>query len=212
MILEQLQAYQLNYLEIFDFKYKRYLHDIVDFDEKLIGIVGARGVGKTTFLLQYLSAHPLPLEKKLYFSADALDVESLFDIAYEFYKVGGELLIIDEIHKYKNFEKELKKIYDMLKLQVIFSGSSALQLDHSKGDLSRRARLYTMKGLSFKEFIEIKKEITLPSFKLEELLENHTEIAQELLKQIKPYEFWKEYLEFGYYPFYFENPKSYHYV
>jgi len=209
MILEQLQAYQLNYLEIFDFKYKRYLHNIVDFDEKLIGIVGARGVGKTTFLLQYLLAHPLPLEKKLYFSADALDLESLFDIAYEFYKIGGELLIIDEIHKYKNFEKELKKIYDMLKLQVIFSGSSALQLDHSKGDLSRRARLYTMKGLSFKEFIEIKKEITLPSFKLDELVENHTQIAQDLLQQIKPYEYWKEYLEFGYYPFYFENSKSY---
>ena len=141
MILEQLRTYQLNYLEIFNFSYKRYLHKIVDFDEKLIGIVGARGVGKTTFLLQYLAEHSLPIEKKLYFSADALDMESLFDIAYEFHKIGGELLIIDEIHKYKNFEKELKKIYDMLKLQVIFSGSSALQLDHSKGDLSRRARV-----------------------------------------------------------------------
>ena len=209
MILEQLRNYQLNYLDIFDFKYKRYLHKVVDFDEKLIGIVGARGVGKTTFLLQYLSSHPLPIEKKLYFSADALDMESLFDIAYEFHKVGGELLIIDEIHKYKNFEKELKKIYDMLKLQVIFSGSSALQLDHSKGDLSRRARLYTMKGLSFKEFIEIKQKIELPSFSLDEIVENHTQIAQQLLKEIKPYEFWKEYLTYGYYPFYFENPKSY---
>jgi predicted AAA+ superfamily ATPase len=209
MILERLRTYQLNYLEIFNFSYKRYLHKIVDFDEKLIGIVGARGVGKTTFLLQYLAEHALPMEKKLYFSADALDMESLFDIAYEFHKVGGELLIIDEIHKYKNFEKELKKIYDMLKLQVVFSGSSALQLDHSKGDLSRRVRLYTMKGLSFKEFIEIKKDIKLPSFSLEEILQNHTQIAQELLKEIKPYEYWKEYLTYGYYPFYFENPKSY---
>jgi predicted AAA+ superfamily ATPase len=209
MILEQLRTYQLNYLEIFDFSYRRYLHKIVDFDEKLIGIVGARGVGKTTFLLQYLSSSPLPMEKKLYFSADALDMETLFDIAYEFYKVGGKLLIIDEIHKYKNFEKELKKIYDMLKLQVIFSGSSALQLDHSKGDLSRRVRLYSMKGLSFKEFIEIKQGIELPSFELEEIVENHTQVAQQLLKEIKPYEFWKEYLEFGYYPFYFENQKSY---
>ena len=209
MILEQLRTYQLNYMEIFNFPYKRYLHKTVDFDEKLIGIIGARGVGKTTFLLQYLTEHPLPIEKKLYFSADALDMESLFDIAYEFHKVGGELLIVDEIHKYKNFEKELKKIYDMLKLQVIFSGSSALQLNHSKGDLSRRARLYTMKGLSFKEFIEIKKEIELPSFTLEEIVENHTQIAQQLLKEIKPYEYWEEYLNYGYYPFYLENPKSY---
>jgi len=209
MILDKLRAYQLHYLEVYNFEYKRYIHQVVDFDEKLIGIVGARGVGKTTFLLQYLNANPLPLDKKLYFSADALDMESIFDVAYEFYKVGGELLIIDEIHKYKNFEKELKKIFDMLKLQIIFSGSSALQLDHSKGDLSRRARLYSMKGLSFREFIEIKKEIKLPSFSLENILEKHTQIAQKLLQEIRPYEYWQEYLQYGYYPFYFENPKSY---
>ncbi|CAA6802138.1 MAG: ATPase component BioM of energizing module of biotin ECF transporter [uncultured Sulfurovum sp.] len=209
MILEELRNYQFNYLELFNFTYKRYLHREVDFEEKLIGIVGARGVGKTTFLLQYLNEHSLPMAKKLYFSADAIDVESLFDIAYEFHKVGGELLIIDEIHKYNNFEKELKKIYDMLKLKVIFSGSSALKLDHSKGDLSRRARLYQMKGLSFREFIEIKNGITLASYGLDEILKNHTEIAHKLLKEIKPYEYWQEYLKNGYYPFYFENPKSY---
>jgi hypothetical protein len=102
----------------------------------------------------------LPIEKKLYFSADDLDIDSLFDVAYAFAKEGGELLIIDEIHKYRYFEKELKKIYDMLALKVIFSGSSALQLDHAQGDLSRRAILYSMKGLSFREFIEIKEDIT----------------------------------------------------
>lgn len=209
MALQQLREYQTNYLNIFDFEYKRYLHKLVNFEEKLIGIVGARGIGKTTFLLQYLKEHPLPIEKKLYFSADAIDVETLFEIAYEFHKIGGELLIIDEIHKYKDFEKELKKIYDMLRLQVIFSGSSALQLDHSKGDLSRRARLYHMKGLSFREFIEIKKGVELTSFSLEEIFENHSEIAHSLLREIKPYEFWVEYLKFGYYPFYFENPRSY---
>jgi predicted AAA+ superfamily ATPase len=209
VILEQLRAYQSNYITMFDFEYKRYLHKLVDFEERLIGIVGARGVGKTTFLLQYLKEHPLAIEKKLYFSADAIDVETLFEIAYEFHKVGGELLIIDEIHKYKDFEKELKKIYDMLKLQVIFSGSSALQLDHSKGDLSRRTRLYHMKGLSFREFIEIKKGIELTSFSIEEIFEKHPEIAHSLLREIKPYEFWVEYLKSGYYPFYFENPRSY---
>jgi len=208
-LLQNLKEYQLNYLRVLDTNYKRYIHNTVDFNQKLIGIVGARGVGKTTFLLQYLKQNDLPLSKKLYFSADAIDIDSLFDIAYEFSKEGGELLIIDEIHKYKNFEIELKKIYDMLDLKVIFSGSSALRLDHSKGDLSRRALLYHMKGLSFREFIELKKGIKLPTYTKEEIFANHIDIAYELNEKFKPFEFFKEYLKQGYYPFYFENKDSY---
>ena len=207
--LETLREYQENYLMLFDTVYKRYLHKEVDFSAKLIGILGARGVGKTTFLLQHLRENPLAMEKKLYFSADDLDIDSLFDVAYAFVKEGGELLIIDEIHKYRHFEKELKKIYDMLALKVIFSGSSALQLDHAQGDLSRRVMLYNMNGLSFREFIEIKEGITLPSYSKEDIFTNHTEIARNLLKSIRPYAFWKEYLSFGYYPFYFEDTKGY---
>jgi len=207
--LETLREYQENYLMLFNTEYRRYIHQKVDFSVKLIGIVGARGVGKTTFLLQYLKDNPLPIEKKLYFSADDLDIDSLFDVAYAFSKEGGELLIIDEIHKYRHFEKELKKIYDMLALKVVFSGSSALQLDHAKGDLSRRAIIYSMNGLSFREFIEMKESIILPSYSIEEIFTNHTEIARSLLKSIKPYAFWKEYLTFGYYPFYFEDTKGY---
>ena len=208
-MLENLKAYQLNYLRVLNTNYKRYIHDFVDFDQKLIGIVGARGVGKTTFLLQYLKENDIPLSKKLYFSADAVDIDSLFDIAFEFSKEGGALLIIDEIHKYKNFEIELKKIYDMLDIKVIFSGSSALRLDHSKGDLSRRAILYHMKGLSFREFVELKKNIKLPKFTKDEIFENHIDISYELNEKFKPFEFFKEYLKSGYYPFYFENEDSY---
>ena len=204
-----LKNYQNNYLEMLKFDYKRYIHDIVDFDQRLIGIIGARGVGKTTFLLQYLKENKLPFSKKLYFSADSIELDSLFDVAYAFYKSGGKLLIIDEIHKYKNFEIELKKIYDMLDLQVIFSGSSALRIDNSKGDLSRRAVLYTMKGLSFREFIELKTSTTLPKYDFKELLKKHEDIAYEINGKIKPYEFWSEYLRYGYYPFYFEDTKSY---
>ena len=207
--LDILREYQENYLKLYDTTYKRYIHKEVDFSLKLIGIIGARGVGKTTFLLQYLQENPLSLEKKLYFSADDLDIDSLFDIAYAFHKEGGELLVIDEIHKYKHFEKELKKIYDMLPLKVIFSGSSALQLDNAQGDLSRRVMLYDMKGLSFREFIEIKEGVTLPDFELDDIFANHTEIARELLQTIKPYAFWREYLHSGYYPFYFEDTKGY---
>jgi predicted AAA+ superfamily ATPase len=196
-------------LKLYNFKYKRYLHKEVDFTQKLIGIVGARGSGKTTFLLQYLKENPLPMNKKLYFSADSISLDSLFEIAYEFSKSGGKLLIIDEIHKYKNFEIELKKMYDMLDLQIIFSGSSALRLEHSKGDLSRRAIIYTMQGLSFREFLELKTSKKFNSYSLEDILKNHENIAYELTSQIKPYEFWKEYLEYGYYPFYFENQATY---
>jgi predicted AAA+ superfamily ATPase len=208
-MLTQLKDYQLNYLRIFNEKYKRYIHKEVNFNQKLIGIIGARGVGKTTFLLQYLNENPLPLSKKLYFSADVVDLESLFEIAYSFSKEGGELLIIDEIHKYKNFEIELKKIYDMLDLKVIFSGSSALKLDNAKGDLSRRAFLYNMKGLSFREFIELKTSMTLPTFTSSEIFDNHTNIAYELGTKLKPFEFFQEYIQKGYYPFYFEDRDNY---
>ena len=208
-MLQNLKEYQQNYLRVLDTNYKRYIHQVVDFDQKLIGIIGARGVGKTTFLLQHLKENDLPLSKKLYFSADAIDLDSLFEIAFEFSKEGGELLIIDEIHKYKNFEIELKKIYDMLTLKVIFSGSSAIRLDHSKGDLSRRVMLYHMKGLSFREFIELKKSIKLPTFTAEELFKNHIDIAYELGNSFKPFEFFQEYLKYGYYPFYFESEQSY---
>jgi len=98
-MLQNLKEYQQNYLRVLDTDYKRYIHRTVDFNQKLIGIIGARGVGKTTFLLQYLKENNLPLSKKLYFSADAIEVNSLFEIAYAFSKEGGELLIIDEIHK-----------------------------------------------------------------------------------------------------------------
>jgi len=209
MLFETLKNYQASYLNMYDFSYKRYLHEKIDFSQKLIGIIGARGSGKTTFLLQYLKEHQLPFSKKLYFSADSISLDSLFDIAYEFSRSGGKLLIIDEIHKYQNFEIELKKIYDMLDLQVVFSGSSALKLDHSKGDLSRRAIIYHMQGLSFKEFLELKTGKKLKTYSLEEILENHEDIAYEISSQLKPFEFWDEYLKYGYYPFYFENRDSY---
>ena len=208
-MLQTLKDYQLNYLRVLKTSYKRYIHTKIDYSQKLIGLIGARGVGKTTFLLQYLQENTLPLSKKLYFSADSIEIESLFEIAYSFSKEGGELLIIDEIHKYKNFEIELKKIYDMLELQVIFSGSSAIKLDNTQGDLSRRAVVYHMKGLSFREFLELKTSKKFQTFSKEELFLKHEEIAYSLSREFKVFEFWKEYLSFGYYPFYFEHEQSY---
>ncbi|WP_458700496.1 ATP-binding protein [Sulfurospirillum sp. 1307] len=199
------------YKKIEEIKYKRYFFQEVDFTEKLIGLIGARGIGKTTFLLQYLCSLDIPEDKKLYFSVDSIATSNmkLFDIAEDFSNLGGKVLVIDEIHKYKNFEIELKEIYDFLDIQVIFSGSSAIVLEHKKADLSRRAMIYRLKGLSFREFLELKLDKTFPSFNLDDILQHHTKIARDITKKIKPLEYFKEYLKVGYYPFYFETPNSY---
>jgi predicted AAA+ superfamily ATPase len=192
--------------------FKRYMHTALDMKDRLVGIIGARGVGKTTFILQYLSELELSYEKKLYFSADhflALNY-SLYEIAQEFYKRGGKVLAIDEIHKYPNFELELKSIYDTYEdLNVIFSGSSALKLENAKIDLSRRAVLYRVGGMSFREFLEFEIKTTFSFYTLDEILNNHTQIATSLVKKFKPFEYFEKYIKYGYYPFYKENINTY---
>ena len=212
-MLEKLfKKYQYIQKKLVGISYERYFFDVVDFRERLIGIVGARGVGKTTFLLQYLDKLDVEDDKKLYFSVDSIISEnaSLFEIAESFSNVGGKILVIDEIHKYKNFEIELKEIYDFLDIKVIFSGSSAIVLEHKKADLSRRAVLYRVKGLSFREFLEIKLGKKFSKYQLQEILTSHISIAKEITKEIKPLQYFKEYLRVGYYPFYFETPDTYY--
>ncbi|BBG66373.1 ATPase component BioM of energizing module of biotin ECF transporter [Hydrogenimonas sp.] len=211
MIEKLFRKQEYIYKKIENITYKRYFFDIVDFSERLIGLIGARGIGKTTFLLQYLNSLDLPDTKKLYFSVDSIVASNmkLFDVAEDFYNLGGKVLVIDEIHKYKDFEIELKEIYDFLDLQVIFSGSSAIVIEHKKGDLSRRAVVYRLKGLSFREFLELKLDKKFERWSLEEILSDHLEIARDICKEIKLLEHFKEYLKFGYYPFYFENRNSY---
>ena len=208
-MLHELREYQRKLFHKNNFTYKRYFHASINLDKKLVGIVGARGVGKTTYLIQYLKELDLPFSQKLYISADVINIPSLFDVAEAFSKEEGEVLVIDEIHKYRNFELELKKIYDILDLKVIFSGSSALSIDNAKADLSRRALLHHLHGLSFREFIELSKGIKLPSFTLEEILNGHIDIAYELLEKFNLTLPFREYLKSGYYPFYFEDKEDY---
>jgi predicted AAA+ superfamily ATPase len=153
----------------------------------------------------------IPFEKKLYFAADHFEVlrYSLYEIAEAFAKRGGKVLAIDEIHKYPNFETELKSIYDTFDIQVIFSGSSALQLEHAKADLSRRAVLYRIGGMSFREFIAYETGIVLEHVTLDDIVNNHVEIALRINEQIKPFEFFEKYLRYGYYPFYKQNKELY---
>lgn len=187
--------------------YKRYLHQRIDFNSKLIGIKGARGAGKSTLLLQYARQQKLAANQLLYVSCDhpAMVGVSLYELAEVFYARGGKLLLIDEVHKADNFSQELKAVYDVFELQVIFSGSSALQIEHASGDLSRRAVIHELGILSLREFCELETGKQLPSYSLTELLANHESIAAELLTEFRPLEQLNNYLKYGCYPFYKES-------
>lgn len=210
-MIEQLQLLSNQILGQKVPEYKRFLFNKIDFSERLIGVLGSRGIGKTTLLLQYL--HSIFKEKKtLYIMADHPRVLELglFNIADEFQKKGGEVLIIDEIHKIKNFEIDLKLIYDsFFSLNVVFTGSNAVAIDNAKVDLSRRAIIYRLPVLSFREFLELETDERFDAISLENILDNHTIHALEILTKIKPFAYFEEYLKKGAYPFYATSKTSY---
>lgn len=191
--------------------YQRFLFRQIDFSQRLIGIMGARGAGKTTLLLQYLKTVP-SANKTLYVIADhpLVGQHGLFEIADEFQKIGGELLIIDEIHKCKNFERDLKLIFDsFFTLKVIFTGSSAAAINNAKADLSRRAMLYHLPVLSFREFLELETGEVFDPLSLETIIRAHPRHALEIVSRIKPLAYLPAYLEHGAYPFYRETGETY---
>lgn len=136
--------------------FKRYLFDVIQWDSRLIGVKGARGTGKTTLLLQWIKEQNLTTEKAAYFSLDDLyfTEHSLKDTVAQFYKNGGLILALDEVHKYKNWSLEIKNVYDFFpNLKIIFTGSSIIDISKQEGDLSRRALMYELPGLSYRESI-----------------------------------------------------------
>lgn len=200
-MLETFQEIQKAYLSNFNASYKRYLYRHISFDEKLIGVYGAKGVGKTTLLLQYFQDVDIAQNQKLYLSVDSIELESIFKLVDEFSKTGGKLLILDNIHKYIGFKEELKEIYNKFDLQVIFATSSFGQVETLENDMKDKVRTYHLKGLSFREFCEQRSGEKLPSFHFEDILNNHVKIAVELLVKFDPSLYWNEYLEYGFYPF-----------
>jgi predicted AAA+ superfamily ATPase len=184
-----------------DTDFVRYLHETIDWNARLIGIIGARGVGKTTLLLQRIKLY-LDVEKTIFVNADDIyfSENSLFDLADRFYKDGGEYLFIDEIHKYPRWSKELKMIYDYFpSLHVVFTGSSILDIYKGSDDLSRRALSYLLQGLSFREYLNMSQNLRLPVYPLEEILANKVELPVE-----RPLPLFRKYLQSGFYPFYAE--------
>lgn len=189
-----------------------FMHTI-DWDNRFIGIKGSRGVGKTTLLLQYIRLNFEPNKSVLYVSLDHLYFleNTLYDLVGDFYKKGGVFIAIDEVHKYPNWAIEIKNIYDdMPHLRLVFTGSSLLHIQQAKADLSRRVAVYTMPGLSFREFIQFETQIKLDSYTLKDIVENHVSISIAITQKIKPLHYFDDYLNYGYYPFYIENKKSFH--
>jgi len=194
--------------------FKRYLFDSVDFSVQMQAIIGARGVGKTTLLLQKLQElkRQAPHKHSLYFSFDLPFVSTidLFEFAGEFQKLGGRYLLLDEIHKYKNFSTHLKAIYDVYPdLRVLFTGSCATSILNAQADLSRRVVIRNLYGLSYREFLEIKTKQSLGSYQLKDILENSSNITDDIITAIKPLEYFSEYLERGYYPFAFNDQDNF---
>ncbi|MCX6252443.1 MAG: AAA family ATPase [Bacteroidetes bacterium] len=211
--MESLYKYQNQILGATEFLFRRDLIDQIDWNERLTGVIGPRGVGKTTCLLQFLSEQNFRGKSSLYVTLDNLanPYNSLTELAEEFQKQGGKQLIIDEIHKYPKWAAELKNIYDLFPgLKVVFSGSSMLQLHTGGTDLSRRAVIYNLNGLSFREYLQIALKNELPLYSLDEIIADHEKISITLCKKFKPFEYFRDYLNFGYFPFFLQSVNSYH--
>lgn len=194
--------------------FTRSIMDTIHWEARLIGIKGARGVGKTTLLLQYIKKN-LPIDKAtLYVSLDSIwfTENTLSALADQFVKQGGNYLFLDEVHKYPNWSQELKNIYDDYpELKIVFTASSLLEILNARADLSRRAVVYTMQGLSYREFVNLNLGLELPKYTLSEILDQHVSIASEINKKIKPLQYFNDYLHHGYYPFFQEVPELYFY-
>lgn len=185
--------------------FQRSLIHEIRWESRLIGITGARGVGKTTLVLQYLKKEfEVSDHSALFASMDHIwfSSHSLLELADQFSKEGGKVLVLDEVHKYPGWSRELKNIYDFYpELKVIFTGSSLLEILNSAADLSRRALMYHLKGMSFREYVNFETGNSFQALTLEEVLQDHEKIANELITKFRPFQLFGDYLKKGYYPF-----------
>lgn len=210
-MIEQFSTIQKQVMSDIPRGVNRYLFNQINWDANAICIYGDRGVGKSTLICQRLLQHYHDIDRALYVSADNINVAplGLFALAQQYFAMGGEALFIDEVHKYENWSVEVKNIIDTYRNhQIIFTGSSSLDLTKSKGDLSRRVVYHRLNGLSFREYLQLSLQIELPTFALEDILQHHIKIIQKInvptiLKHFR------HYLRHGYYPFFLEGVDDY---
>lgn len=195
-----------------DLRFKRYLHYRIDWDVRLIGIKGARGVGKTTMLLQHIKESFDKIDDALYVSLDNLwfNTHKLEELVEFLYTHGVMHIYLDEVHRYKDWAVLLKNFYDSYPdLNIVYTGSAMLAIDNSKADLSRRQSLYTLNGLSFREYLAYEGVAAIPTIGLEEMLAGHVEYAVDVISGIKILKYFDKYLREGYYPYYKEAGNDY---
>lgn len=189
----------------------RYLFDSIRWQNRLIGIKGQRGTGKTTILLQKLKQLKLPPNEAAYISLDDLyfTTHSLVETGEDFHKKGGKFLFLDEVHKYPGWAQHIKNLYDFYPdLKIIFTGSSIIDIAKEEGDLSRRARLYDLKGLSYREYLGFTSVLQSAVISLKDILATKQEWKQHFPTDFRPLQYFPAYLEKGYYPFFAEDPED----
>lgn len=187
----------------------------IDWTARLIAIQGAKGVGKSTLMLQYIKKnYPAHSRKVMYCSLDSLYFTShtITELVENFRISGGEMIFLDEIHKYgANWSREIKELNDLYRdIRIVISGSSLLKLLNADADLSRRCVRFTIQGLSFREYLAFYHNINIPRHSLLEILDNPYAVADEVTEICHPLEFFSDYLKNGYYPFYLEGKLSYY--
>ena len=193
-------------------EFERYLVNEIDWEQRMIAVSGARGSGKTILLLQQMKKITAEGKKALYVSLDDVyfTENKLIYFAEEFSQNGGEYLFLDEVHKYSNWSQELKNIYDsVFDLKIVFTSSSALEIHRGSHDLSRRALIYNLAGLSFREYISFKHKIDFPILNLNDILENNANITSSIVSNIKIIPIFRDYVKEGYYPFFNELKSNY---
>lgn len=193
--------------------FKRDLHNTINWNARIIGIKGPKGVGKSTLLKQHIKEAFPDDSKVLYVSLDNMWFanNSLADLVEYHYTHGGTHLFLDEVHKYEHWQTYIKNIYDDYpSMNVVFTGSSMLKLNKGEGDLSRRVAMYTMDGLSLREYLMFENALQFQKLSLDDILKNHIQIATDIAKKIHILPYFENYCKYGYYPFYKEDLDGFH--
>ncbi len=211
--MERLEHKSKLVIQSISLEFVRAFYETIDWESRLVGIVGARGTGKTTLLVQHLKSNHSLSDEAIYLTLDDIYFtnNTLIDTIELFRQKGVKHIYLDEVHKYPNWAKEIKNCYDYFTdLKIFFTGSSIIDLLKQDVDLSRRAVMYELPGLSFREYLSYSGVAKLPSYSLNEILTNHSSIAASIISKVQPLKHFDDYLAHGYYPFFKESKSTYH--
>lgn len=188
---------------------RRMLMDEIDWNDRMIGIKGTRGVGKTTFLLQYAKERFGANDRQcLYINMNNFYFQErgIADFVGDFYRGGGKVLLIDQVFKQPNWSSELRKCYDNYpELKIVFTGSSVMRLKEENPELNGIVKSYNLRGFSFREFLNYMSGHNFPTYSLDDIIKNHEQIAMQILPKVSPLKYFQDYIHHGYYPFFLEN-------